>query len=153
MKILFVINPISGATSNNEAILCIHKAAAEKGFDFKFLYTTGEKDDEALIAQIEEYQPDRVIAGGGDGTIQLVVRNLLNTDIPLGILPLGSANGLATALNVSQNTMEIVNHLKTNYKTIPLDLLKVNNKYICAHLGDLGINALIVKKYGEQKRR
>ncbi|MBC7488193.1 MAG: acylglycerol kinase family protein, partial [Cytophagaceae bacterium] len=103
MKILFVINPISGAKSNDEAILSIHKAAAEKGFDFKFLYTTGYKDDEALSTQIKEYKPDRVIAGGGDGTIQLVVRNILNMDIPLGILPLGSANGLATALNVSQS--------------------------------------------------
>lgn len=153
MKILFVINPISGAKSNDEAILSIHKAAAEKGFDFKFLYTTGYKDDEALSTQIKEYKPDRVIAGGGDGTIQLVVRNILNMDIPLGILPLGSANGLATALNVSQSIEDIISHLTTNYKTIPLDLLKVNGKYICAHLGDLGINALIVKKFAEQKQR
>jgi diacylglycerol kinase (ATP) len=153
MKILFVINPISGATSNDEAILNIHRQAAEKGFDFKFLYTTGENDDEALVAQIEQYKPDRIIAGGGDGTIQLVVRNLINIDIPLGILPLGSANGLATALNFSQNTVESVKHLTTYSKTIPLDLLKVNDKYICAHLGDIGVNALIVKKFSEQHKR
>jgi diacylglycerol kinase (ATP) len=153
MKVLFVINPISGTTSNDEAILSIHKHAADKSFDFKFLYTTGEGDDEALTAQIEEYKPDRVIAGGGDGTIQLVVRNLINTDIPLGILPLGSANGLATALNFPQNTVETVKHLTTYNKIIPLDLLKINDKYICAHLTDLGVNALIVKKYTEHKNR
>lgn len=153
MKILFVINPISGATSNDEAILTIHRVATAKGIDFKFFYTTGENDNEALIAQIEEYKPDRVIAGGGDGTIQLVVRNLLNKNIPLGILPLGSANGLATALNVTDSTLEIINQLISEDNTIPLDLLKVNGKYICAHLGDLGINALIVKKFAEQKQR
>ena len=103
MKILFVINPISGATSNDEAILLIHKKAAEKHIDFKFFYTTSENDDDMVQRQLQDYKPDRVIACGGDGTVQLVAKNLMNKDIPVGIIPLGSANGLATALRLPTN--------------------------------------------------
>lgn len=153
MKILFIINPSSGATSNDKAILRVHELAIEKEFDFKFLYTRGKNDDHNIQEQLLEYSPDRVIAGGGDGTVQLVARNLIGNDTPMGILPLGSANGMATALGFSQNPIQAVNAVVEAEHFIPLDLLKFNDKHICIHLGDIGINALMVKKYDEEDQK
>src|SRR5688572_27180061 len=106
MKILFIINPVSGATSNDSAILLIHKTAAYRKTDFKFFYTSSESNDDLIQDQLREYKPDRVVACGGDGTVQTVGRNLMNKNIPMGILPLGSANGLATALGLPENLEE-----------------------------------------------
>ena len=54
-----------------------------------------DQDFEKLIT------PDaRVVVAGGDGTIEFVVRNLADTDHPLGILPLGTFNNLAHALGL-----------------------------------------------------
>jgi diacylglycerol kinase (ATP) len=152
MKILFVINPNSGKTNNNKAILRIHDLAVQMEFDFKFLYTNGKNDDQRILDALREYRPDRVIAGGGDGTIQLVARNLLGFDVLMGLLPLGSANGMVTALGLPQNVQAVDTVISAEH-FIRLDLLKFNNDHICVHLGDLGINALMVKKYGQQNSK
>jgi diacylglycerol kinase family enzyme len=150
MKILFIINPISGATSNDEAILLIHKIAAQKRTDFKFFYTSSENNDDLIQHQLKNYNPDRVIACGGDGTVQLVARNLMRKKLPMGILPLGSANGLATALELPNNLEEAVNVVFNSTHQIPLDLLEINKKHICTHLADIGINARMIKNYEEK---
>jgi diacylglycerol kinase family enzyme len=147
MKILFVINPISGATSNDEAILLIHKKAVEKHIDFKFFYTTAENNDDLVQAQLQDYKPDRVIACGGDGTVQLVAKNLMNKDIPVGIVPLGSANGLATALRLPTRLEDAIDLVFDQPRRIMLDLLRFNDDHICTHLADVGINAKLVKNY------
>lgn len=153
MKILFVVNPASGNTSNNKAVLRVHEMAVLKGFDFKFFYTRGRSDDEAIRHQISEYKPDRVIAGGGDGTVQLVARNLIGTETLMGILPLGSANGLATALGFPQNAVKAVDAVIEASHFIRIDLLKFNGQHLCIHLGDIGVNALMVKKYDAENRK
>jgi diacylglycerol kinase (ATP) len=153
MKVLFVINPNSGKTNNNKAIIRIHELAIKHEFDFKFLYTNGKNDDGRMQNELSEYKPDRVIAGGGDGTVQLVARNLLNEDVLMGLLPLGSANGMATALGFPQNSPQAVDAVVEAQHFIRLDLLKFNNNHICVHLGDLGINALMVKKYGQNNSK
>lgn len=153
MRILFIINPISGGTSNDNAILLIHKRAISTRIDFKFFYTSPENNDILIQNQVQEYKPDRVVACGGDGTVQVVAKNLMNKNIPMGILPLGSANGLATALELPENLEDAVELVFKGSKTIPLDLLKFNDKYICTHLADIGINAKMIKNYEENGDR
>jgi diacylglycerol kinase family enzyme len=67
----------------------------------------------------------------------------------MGILPLGSANGLATALGLPKNSPESVDLMVDTQKLQPLDLLRFNDKHLCIHLGDIGINALMVKNFEE----
>jgi diacylglycerol kinase (ATP) len=153
MRVLFILNPSSGSANNEKAILRIHELALEKEFDFKVLYTNGRNDDERINSDLAMYKPDRVIAGGGDGTIQLVARNLIDKDLLMGIIPMGSANGMATALGIPANPIDALNSIVTAEHCIPLDLLKFNDKHLCIHLGDIGINALMVKKFAEDEQR
>lgn len=153
MRLLFVINPISGATNNDEAILLIHKKAAQKNIDFKFFYTSSENNDDLIQDQVTDYRPNRVIACGGDGTVQLVAKNLMNKDIPVGIIPLGSANGLATALRLPTKLEEAIDLIFEQPKIIMLDILRFNNGHICTHLADVGINAKLVKNYEAEGER
>lgn len=152
-KILFVMNPVSGGIDKDETVLRIHWLAVREKFDFKFRYTTGENDDEVLRNEINWYRPDRVVACGGDGTVLLVARNLINDDIPIGILPLGSANGLATELAIPDTLPEAVELAVNGRNSRPIDLLRFNQKYLGIHLGDIGVNALIVKNYAKSGDR
>jgi diacylglycerol kinase family enzyme len=147
-KILFVMNPRAGKAGIDEAILSIHNQAQQAGFDFKFHYTRGKNDDEGIRQQVSSYKPDRIIAGGGDGTIQLVARNIIHQGIPMGILPLGSANGLAKALGVPTGVDEAIRLAVATDKQKPIDLIRINGQW-CIHLSDIGTNALLVKNYTE----
>lgn len=149
MKILFVINPNSGVKSNESIVAQIQKTAASKKISINILYTTGKSDDRMVREEIAVYKPDRVVAGGGDGTIQLVARNLMGTNIPIMLLPLGSANGLATSLNIPTKDEELIEYVFSDIPTMPLDLLRINDTHICVHLADFGINGMMVKEYEE----
>jgi diacylglycerol kinase family enzyme len=150
MKTLFVVNPVSGSSSNDKAILCIHEKAVVMETDFKFCYTSGSNDTETILEQIEDFKPDRVVAGGGDGTVQLVARVLMGKNIPMAILPLGSANGLATALQIPARIEDAVELSMTGNNIKPLDILRFDGKHYCTHLADMGINARMVKRYAEE---
>ncbi len=149
MRILFVMNPTSGKTETDEVVLSLQEASDKAGYNARFLFTTGKNDDDAVREMIREFAPDRVVAGGGDGTVQLVARNMIGTRAPMAILPLGSANGLATALGIPKRLDDALEFIIKAQKIIPLDLLRINNKHICIHLCDLGTNALLVKNYEE----
>jgi diacylglycerol kinase (ATP) len=149
MKILFILNPSSGNTNTDKTILKIHQLAVEKDVELNFLYTTGKDDDNRIKALLRDYCPNRVVAGGGDGTVQLVARNLVGTDYLMGILPLGSANGMATVLGFLQNPSDATDLIFQSEHFIRLDMLRFNDDHLCVHLGDIGINARMVKKYDQ----
>src|SRR5687768_1858650 len=153
MKILFVINPMAGGVNHEKTILALEEAVKAQGYDATFCLTTGEDDESRIKRQIDTVKPDRVVTGGGDGTIQLVAKILLPYDLTIGILPLGSANGLATALEIPKDPMAALENILKSTKTRPMDMLKFNDEHLCIHLSDIGVNALIVKKYEEGGER
>lgn len=153
MKILFVINPAAGGTDHEKTLDSIRQLTIEKGFDYEFLLTQGKKDKENLVRCIEEFEPDRVVAGGGDGTIRMVAEALIPYGLTFGILPLGSANGLATALGIPSNPMQALEQIYQSTKIKAMDMLRFNEEHLCIHVGDIGVNALLVKKYNESGER
>jgi len=78
---------------------------------------------------------------------------LLNSSIPLGIIPLGSANGMAGELNVSSDALEALQDIIMSKLTAKLDMLNINDTHYCMHIGDVGINAQIVESYNRDENR
>ncbi len=153
MKILFVINPIAGGSDHDKTIDGLKEMSKVNECESLFYMTSGKADEKKIKQHIEKFKPDRVISAGGDGTIQLVSKILLSYDIKMGILPLGSANGLATALEIPKDPLEAAEKVFKSTRVKPLDMLRFNKKHHCIHLSDIGVNALIVKKYAEAGAR
>lgn len=153
MKILFVINPKAGGVNHENTILAIQELVKQKGIEGQYYLTTGQDDDDELCKQIDKLKPDRVVVGGGDGTLQLVAKTLISYELPMGILPLGSANGLATALEIPKDPIQAAERVLNSSAIRPMDMLKFNDKHLCIHLSDIGVNALIIKKYAEGGER
>lgn len=143
-RLLFVINPVSGNMDKRQAKSAIKEFCPARQWEYRLMNTTGEQDEERIKAAIAEYEPDTVVAGGGDGTVNLVAKTLINTAIKLGILPLGSANGLATEFDISTNVQEALDVLE-NGKAVPMDVLKINRQHYCFHLADIGYNAKMIQ--------
>lgn len=150
-KLLFVINP--GAGSNNVSWQeFISNYFTGKAFSIDYFFLTKEPGTEALKKKISDYQPARVIAVGGDGTVTLVAKLIAGSDIALGILPAGSANGMAKELNIPVIPEEALQVIE-NGEVKPCDAIKINEKDICLHLSDIGINARLIKYFDEGKLR
>ena len=71
---------------------------------------------------------DIVIAGGGDGTLNAVLQGLVGSGLPLGILPLGTANDLAKTLGIPADLAKACDVIGRGY-TRRIDVGKVNDVY------------------------
>ena len=68
-------------------------------------YTTGPGTAGELVRRAIEQGADLILVAGGDGTINEALNGMVNSGVPLGILPAGTANVLATELGL-RKTME-----------------------------------------------
>ena len=152
LKILFVINPKSGTKSKINWEPTIREYLRGTDHTFDFLLLTGNNDADSLHYWIEHQKPDRVVAIGGDGTVSLVAEQLLGSPVAMGILPAGSANGMAKELNIPTDVQGAINVI-LNGEIKKTDVIRINDKEICLHLSDLGINAQIIKYFEERNIR
>ena len=144
--VLFVLNPISGGSEKSEYSELVKLAAAKSNFSVIEYTTTGENDQKAIKELLKKNECSRVIAGGGDGTIKMVAECLLHyPQVSLGILPLGSSNGMARSLLIPNENLQAL-EIAFGRHSIEADLLQINDQY-CIHLSDVGFNAQLVKNY------
>lgn len=148
-KVLFVVNPKSGAALNADYRDVISDFSEKEGFKWEIFETTGTDDSEKIRKIIGSFNPDTVIAAGGDGTVNIVAVELLGKDIKLGIIPSGSANGLAYNLDIPDNFRKALNFNLHN-DAGSIDVIKINDRHFCLHLSDVGINARIVKRFEKE---
>ncbi|UOQ70795.1 diacylglycerol/lipid kinase family protein [Hymenobacter cellulosilyticus] len=145
LRLLFVLNPISGDIDKTELEDTISTFCAERGRSAAFFHTSGNDDFAKLKQYISQQSYDAVFAAGGDGTVSLVASVLAGTKLPLGILPLGSGNGLSKDLGIPQDQQEAL-RLIWDHQVRAIDTLRVGDTF-CAHLADLGFNALVVERF------
>ena len=146
-NILYILNPVSGSGVDRDAILSSLERLAG-GSPLEVFETKGKNDSERIREKIQTDAPDQIWIGGGDGTIRMVASALQNYDIPIAIIPIGSANGLAKCLDIN-DTEDAFSAINSG-KTQKLDVLKINSE-ICLHLSDFGFNAGLIKKFEEEE--
>ena len=150
LKILFIINPGSGnkEIDYKKEIKAFFKAKDEELAIYELPQNCSL---DKIKENIEKADADRVIAVGGDGTLKLVAECLLETKTPIGIIPAGSANGMAKELGIPLELNKAL-ELAINGKPKQIHAVLINNE-LCIHLADIGFNAYIVKKFDELHTR
>lgn len=144
--ILFVINPIAG-DSNKELLLNrIHDWVGQRKGETRLWSTTGQNDRANLKDLLKALNPETVVAVGGDGTLKLCAGLLKDSKINLGLIPAGSANGMATELGIPKDVAQALDIIeKQQIKRI--DLLQFGKGEIGLHISDIGLNAAVVQKF------
>jgi len=150
LKLLFIVNPGSGnGEINFSDVISAYFESLEHTVQIYELPLNCTFDK--LKAIVTNSKVDRVIAVGGDGTIKLVAECLLRTETLMGIIPAGSANGMARELGIPTTIKEsldvVVNGLPKKIHAITV------NDELCIHLADIGFNAYIVKKFNDLPQR
>jgi YegS/Rv2252/BmrU family lipid kinase len=150
-KFILVINPISGGVDKSEIIAKVTEFATNYSTEIILFQTSGLNDEAQLRRLYFMHQPQRILIVGGDGTIKFVAETFENDDIIFGIIPAGSANGLAVDLGLPENTEEnLLVAFGNNF--VDIDMISINGKK-SIHLSDLGLNASLVKNYENSDTR
>lgn len=150
LKLLFIVNPGSGSneTDFSEVITAYFDTHPNR---FEIYELSESCSIDQLKSAIKKSGATRVIAVGGDGTLKLVAECLLETDTPIGIIPAGSANGMAKELGIPIDIQQALD-VSVNGTPKKIHAIIVNGE-LCIHLADIGFNAYIVKKFDDLPER
>lgn len=145
-KILFVVNPASGGKDKTLFWSIVEQALEAQAFDYLTLSTTGQDDVQRLRYVLSTNVFGRVIVVGGDGTVKMVAEQLIHQPIALGIIPMGSANGMARDLGLPAHPKEAL-RVALGAHTTQIDAIHIEHHGLCIHLSDIGLNASLVELY------
>jgi diacylglycerol kinase (ATP) len=149
-KCLLIFNPFAGNNPITGVQLLEMAEVRIPDFSVELWTTTGDDDQEKIRKQFDKTEPDLVLIGGGDGTVNLVANSLHGMKVPLCILPLGSANGLAKSMRIPDlvDSWEAV----LDFKIQAIDAIQINRE-LCLHLADFGMNANLIRKFEQEDTR
>tara|TARA_B110000459_G_scaffold20235_1_gene19569 strand:+ start:2187 stop:3035 length:849 start_codon:yes stop_codon:yes gene_type:complete len=94
---------------------------------------------------------DVIVACGGDGTINEIANCLVGSSVKLGIVPMGSGNGLASTLKIPKSITEALKVIK-KLNSIKIDVGKINKHYFFSNTG-IGFDANVINNYSKTKKR
>lgn len=110
------------------------------------LVTMPNRNNQSLAEYINKHinSVDMVIAGGGDGTLNQIANSLVKHQVPLGILPMGTANDLARTLNLPNDIAQACEVIHQGHQQ-KIDLGCVNGQYFL-NVASLGLSVEITTR-------
>lgn len=150
-KLLYIINPIAGNGSRGLLRKLIEEQTRKAGFDFECHDSTIGGDYEELLSQTSKSGFTDIIIAGGDGTINQVVGAFRHLDLPFGIIPCGSGNGLARAAKLSTDPSKALATIFSGTPR-PIDGYTVNGQFACELTG-LGFDGAVAHAYASSDTR
>lgn len=123
MKTCVILNPTAGGAEDAEELLARELDALD---DLAIWRTAGAGDAGTMAARARDEGFERIVAAGGDGTLNEVVNGLAPHfgDVELGLVPLGTGNDLARTLEIPRNVEDAVALLLTGVAR-PVDVARV----------------------------
>lgn len=150
-NIAFIINPISGTQNKKKLPKLIADTLDPKQWLWNIVFTEYKGHAIELSRQYAKMGFDAVVAVGGDGTINEVAQGLCDTETSMGILPMGSGNGLARHLGIpirAQKALEMLNHSEP----IRIDYGMANNRLFVSTCGT-GFDAQVAYDFAKAGTR
>jgi YegS/Rv2252/BmrU family lipid kinase len=155
-RIFIVVNPKAGSYAADAV-----RGALERHFPrdvpggepFCEIHETGH--DEQLIQVVREACGRgfaMVVAAGGDGTVSGVADGLVGSDVPLGILPLGTANVLARELGIPVDLESACALLAGEHGVARVDAMRVGEHSYFTQVG-VGIDAIMIRDTPTEKKK
>jgi YegS/Rv2252/BmrU family lipid kinase len=145
----FIVNPNAGSKNKAKYRKLIQLI---KSNDAHSIWETTEPLEAVDFAKKAlEQGATRIIAVGGDGTINEVASVLVGKSIALGIIPVGSGNGLARHLNIPLNYKKAFQKALVG-ATIKIDVGHINNRPFFCTAG-VGFDAAVAHRFANSKGR
>lgn len=149
---IFIINPISGKRGKGAVRKeRVDAYIKERGLNAEAVLTEYVGHATELAQQAIENGASRIVSVGGDGTMNEIAKVMVGTDIPLGLVPMGSGNGLARHLNLPLD-FDAALEVATSDHVRGIDTGEVNGHPFFNVMG-FGFDAEIGRRFNESKGR
>lgn len=147
----FIVNPIAGSGHHSFYKQFLRSYFEEDKYTISIKLTDFKGHAIELTKESILQKANVIVACGGDGTINEVASTLVDTNIPLGIVPIGSGNGLASNLSIPINIKKALSVIKKN-QCINIDVGCVNQRYFFSNTG-FGFDASVIENYEASNKR
>lgn len=139
-KCKLIYNPVAGNQNFPKNLDIIIQKLQENNFLLDIYRTKKNNELDKVIRDMKNQNYHNIIIAGGDGSLNLLINYMVkyNINIPIGIIPTGTANDFATYINMPTDIMKIPDIINEN-NIEEIDLGKINNKYF--------INVCMVGKF------
>lgn len=155
-RILVIYNPAAGPR-RRRALSKVLRQLRTFGCDISLKATRARGDAEAFARQARQARemnaeaPDVVVAAGGDGTINEVLNGMNGADLPLAIIPLGTANVLAAEIGLSSGAAAVARTIVEG--DIMSAYLGSANGRVFAVMAGVGMDAEVVDSVSHRLKR
>ncbi len=149
--LVFIINPRSGVDREKAIQHAIDKELHHDTFSYEIVHTQYARHGTELAKTAADKGAYAVVAVGGDGSVNDIVKGLMGTDTRLAIVPKGSGNGMARTLKIPltpERAIQVINQ----DRSIPIDVGFANEHAFVSNAG-VAFDALISKKFARSLRR
>lgn len=151
-KIIYLVNPVSGTKGSKSSLLDVIVKATEKhAIAFEIVYTNARGDYEFLKEKISKEKITDIVICGGDGSVSAVAAVLMGIEVNVGIIPMGSGNGLALCAGIPKHigkALELIFKGTASY----VDGFYINDKFSCM-LSGIGLDAKVAHDFAGRKKR
>jgi YegS/Rv2252/BmrU family lipid kinase len=144
-SLFIILNPVAGSCKV-ELVKQILKYQCEMlGRNYAVYETTGTEHLPTIVEQalVEGYKI--VVAAGGDGTASAIASQLVQREIPLGIIPVGTANLLARELNIPLELEAACQLVVQGGAIRKLDAMRMGNQILISHIS-MGAYSFIAER-------
>lgn len=146
-----LVNANSGADDSGNDVSTIADAFGAHGLEAEIIVLDQGQDISALVEQKVSSGAPLIVAGGGDGTINAVASALLDQQVTLGVLPLGTLNHFARDLGIPFDLASAVEIVAQNH-CIVVDAGEVNG-HVFLNNSSIGLYPTIVSDREEAQKR
>lgn len=146
----FIVNPVAGKGKGQKVVSIIKKYLTKNNIEFLIKYSLEPNHATTLAKEAVHMKATKVIAVGGDGTIQEVVDGLAYKNIPLGIIPIGTGNDFSKNLPTYKNIYETLDKIIEG-NILDVDLINISGKYFL-NISSIGIDAEVVRGSKDLKK-
>lgn len=150
-KIIYLVNPISGTRGKRSIQNLIVRKTSEAGIGFRILPTDATGNYSFLLPMIEQEGVTDIVICGGDGTVSAVAAALQGRDTRIGIIPMGSGNGLAFAAGIPRDPARALGIILTG-NACWIDGFLINGRFSCMLCG-IGFDGGVAHQFAREHRR
>jgi YegS/Rv2252/BmrU family lipid kinase len=150
-RFLYIMNPISGTKSKEPLLELIQAKSAAAGFSYSVYPSVADGDYSFLDEIIPQQAFTDIVIAGGDGTVNGAIAGLKKHNLPFGIIPSGSGNGLAFGAGIPKNPEKALDIIFKG-KRAWTDAFIMNGQFACLLCG-LGFDAQVAHDFALDKGR